>query len=125
MFSTQVNQRTLEDYLLVWIDAFLVDRKAQNVSRATLEFYRTKLKLFTDYCEGQQVKQVSQINPSLIREFLLSLEATGHNSGGIHAVHRSVRAFLKSWENEVEPDNWKNLISKVKPPMSIWSLWSL
>jgi len=56
MFSALVNQRTLDDYLLVWIDAFLLDRKAQNVSRGTLESCRRKLRLFTDCCEGQQVK---------------------------------------------------------------------
>lgn len=120
MDSTAVNQWTTafvqDDYLLTWAEAFLIDRKAQNMSKGTLDFYRKKLQLFTDYCEGQAVKQISQITPTLLRGLLLALETKGHNSGGIHAVYRTVKTFLRWWEQEVEPDDWKNPINKVKPP---------
>jgi hypothetical protein len=47
MNPTAVNQGTkvfVEDgYLLIWAEAFLIDRKAQNMSKGTLEFYRKKL----------------------------------------------------------------------------------
>lgn len=33
-----------DSYLLTWVDAFLLDRHAQNLSRGTVEFYRRKLK---------------------------------------------------------------------------------
>jgi len=105
-----------DDYLMIWVEAFLIDRKAQNMSKGTLDFYRKKLKYFTDYCEAQAVKQISQITPTLLREFLLDLEHKGHNAGGIHAVYRTIKTFLRWWENEVEPDNWKNPINKVKAP---------
>jgi integrase/recombinase XerC/integrase/recombinase XerD len=120
MNPTAVNQGTkvfVEDsYLPIWAEAFLIDRKAQNMSKGTLEFYRKKLKYFMDYCETQAVSQVYQITPTLIREFLLELENKGHNSGGIHAVYRTLKTFLRWWENEVEPENWNNPIKKVKPP---------
>ena len=44
------------DYLLVWIKAFLIDRKAQNMNKGTLGFYQCKLKNFADYCEGKALK---------------------------------------------------------------------
>jgi len=44
-------QRTIEfsvvdDYLLTWIEAFLIDRKANGVAAVTLRFYRIKLLMF-------------------------------------------------------------------------------
>src|SRR5215216_1128724 len=53
---------------------FLADRKAQNLTKGTIYFYKYNLKIFTAYCEAQAVKNVSQITPALIRDFLLLLE---------------------------------------------------
>jgi site-specific recombinase XerD len=125
MATNDLNQRTIstylqDDYLLVWIEAFLIDRKAQNMSRGTLGFYQCKLKNFTDFCESKVVKNIMQITPSLLREYLLELEVKGHNPGGCHAAYRTVKTFLRWWENEVEPLDWSNPIRKVKAPkMSI------
>lgn len=120
MEESAVKQGTIvvgmDDYLLTWVEAFLIDRKAQNMSKGTLEFYRRKLQYFTGYCEAQAINQISQITPTLIREFLLELEYKGHNPGGIHAIYRTIKTFLIWWANEVEPENWKNPIKKVKPP---------
>jgi integrase/recombinase XerC len=115
------NQRTLQvsivdDYLLTWLEAFLIDRKSAGVVEGTLRFYQQKIKLFTAYCEAQTVKQLSQINPSLLRQFLLSLEESGHNPGGRHAAFRTIRAFFLWYEDEVEPEGWSNPIRKVKAP---------
>lgn len=57
-----------------------------------------------------------QITPTFIRQYLLWLEAEGHNPGGRHAHYRALRAFLYFYEAEVEPENWKNPISKVSAP---------
>lgn len=114
MFSASLDQRILQDYLLVWIEAFLIDRKAQNVSRGTLVFYQRKLSLFSKYCEGQQVKSISQITPTLLRDFLLQL-SEHHSAGGVHAVYRSIRTFLRWYWDEDEPQG-KNPIEKVKAP---------
>jgi integrase len=46
----------------------------------------------------------------------LWLEERGNNPGGRHAYYRSVRAFLNFFEEEVEPENWRNPISKVAGP---------
>ncbi len=72
-------QRTLsvsnvDDYLLTWLEAFLIDRKASGVATGTLRYYRQKSKLFTDYCDAQAVNQIGQITPSFLRYYLLYLE---------------------------------------------------
>jgi len=114
-------QRTLQvsnvdDYLLTWLEAFLIDRKAAGVAEGTLRFYRQKIKLFSDYCDAQAVKQIGQINPSFLRQYLLYLEESGHNAGGRHAAFRLIRVFFLWYEDEVEPDGWSNAIYKVKAP---------
>ena len=92
--NTKINQGTIikfpqETHLLTWIEAFLVDRKAQGLSEGTLDFYNDKLGLFTDYCNSQLITQITEINPNLIRMYLLYLEEKGHNPGGVHAAYRS------------------------------------
>lgn len=116
---TVINHITIlgDDYILIWIDAFLTDRKAQNLSKHTLRFYRNSLKTFTDYCDSQAVKNLNQITPNFLREFILYLENIGHNSGGINGFFRSVKAFLNFYESEV--DDFKNPIHKVKTPKII------
>lgn len=106
----------LEDLIYTWLEAFIIDRKARGVAEGTVEYYRKKLKLFYDFSDSQFVTTIDQITPNVIRQFLLHLEEAGHNPGGRHAAYRALRAFLYWYEDEVEPDNWKNPIRKVKPP---------
>jgi site-specific recombinase XerD len=117
-FETQrtLQVSTVDDYLLTWLEAFLIDRKAAGVAQGTLRFYRQKIKLFTDYCDALTVKQIGQINPSFLRQYLLYLEESGHNAGGRHAAFRLLRAFFLWYEDEVEPQGWSNPIRKVKAP---------
>jgi len=79
MFLKSERQRTLQvssvdDYLLNWLEAFLIDRKASGVAEGTLRFYRQKIKLFADYCDALTVKQISQITPSFLRQYLHYLD---------------------------------------------------
>ena len=107
---------TVDDFLLNWLEAFLIDRKAAGVADGTLDFYRQKIKLFADYCDAFTVKQIGQITPSFLRQYLLYLEESGHNAGGRHASFRMIRAFFFWYEDEVEPQGWSNPIQKVKAP---------
>jgi site-specific recombinase XerD len=121
MYLKVETQRTLQvsnvdDYLLTWLEAFLIDRKAAGVATGTLRFYRQKIKLFSDYCDAQAVKRIGQITPSFLRQYLLYLEEYGHNAGGRHAAFRTIRAFFLWYEDEVEPEGWSNPIRKVKAP---------
>ena len=58
---------------------------------------------------------MTQITPALIRQYLFSLEDR-HNPGGIHGYYRTLRTFLYWWEEETEPEGWRNPIRKVKAP---------
>jgi len=42
----------VDDYLLTWLEAFMIDRKAQGVSEGTLHFYTVKFKSFIGYCDS-------------------------------------------------------------------------
>ncbi|MGI6249898.1 MAG: tyrosine-type recombinase/integrase [Anaerolineaceae bacterium] len=104
------------DAIEVWLKSFLTDRKSQNLAQGTLYFYRKKLKLFTDYAHANNLTAMSEITSAHIRLLLISLADAGHNPGGVHAVYRSLRAFLLWYEREAEPPQWANPISNVKPP---------
>ena len=113
MVTADQTQRTYwiaaaEDDLHQQVDAFLLDRRIRGLASGTLRFYRQKLALFQTFCGDQGVGMVTQISPTLIRQFLLWLSETGHNSGGVHGCYRALRAFLNWWEGEYEPDNWRN-----------------
>lgn len=121
MFLNNNTQRTLinssvDDSIFSWAEAFLIERKARGCAKGTLSFYQQKLKPFLEYCESQVIQNVLQITPNLIRQYLLYLEETNHNPGGIHAGFRAIRAFLFWYEDEVEPESWSNPIQKVKAP---------
>ena len=122
MFKLLDTQGTLlktivNDYLLTWLEAFMIDRKAQGVSEGTLHFYNVKFKSFLKFCETQLITSVLQITPIVIRKYILWLEAAGHNPGGRHAHYRAIRSFFYWYENEIEPEVWKNPIKKVKAPL--------
>lgn len=104
-----------EDYVLIWIEQFLKAKKAENKARGTIIYYKNNLKLFTDYLDSQEVKFISQISPTVLRDFLLILEERGHNPGGVQSYYRAVQAFLKWYWEEEEPTR-SNPINKVKPP---------
>ena len=41
----------LDGFLETWVEAFMMDRKAQNIAKGTLHYYRFRLKEFVAYCE--------------------------------------------------------------------------
>lgn len=115
-YQWTIQNMVQDSYIDTWIDAFLLDRKAQNMAKGTLYFYKKKLEFLSKYCESQAVKNITQIDPPFIRQYLFYIESLGHNPGGIHAFYRTLKTFLRWWENEVEPEGWKNPINKVKAP---------
>jgi integrase/recombinase XerD len=121
MVTATQTQRTswiaaAEDDLDKQVDAFLLDRRTRGLASGTLRFYRQKLTLFQTFCGYQSVGMVTYISPTLIRQYLLWLSDTGHNPGGVHGCYRALRAFLHWWEEEYEPEKWRNPIRKVKGP---------
>ncbi len=114
--KTVINQKILlGDWLEIYVESFLKARKSENKTKGTVDFYRKKLKAFVEYCDSQEVKLISQITPSLLRDYLLILEDRGHNPGGVHTYYRAVKTFLKWYWEEEEVDS-PNPINKVKAP---------
>jgi integrase/recombinase XerD len=116
MSQSAVRNQTilLDDYIPVWVNEFLTSKKSENLSPASVRFYRVSLEAFMSYCGSHSMKTISQLTPSFLREFLLYL-GDQHNAGGVHGYFRSLRAFLKWYWDEDEPD-FQNPIAKVKPP---------
>lgn len=97
-------------------NSFYKAKKVEGVSAFTLAFYKQQLRHFLKFCEGQVIDFVSQITANHIRDYLLWLEEGGHNPGGVHAAYRVLKTFLRWYDLEMEPEGWRNPISKVKAP---------
>ncbi len=96
----QLKSNSFDYTIEQWLEAFLIDRKAANLSSGTLRFYRVKLSLLLRFCRGQVIGQVEQVGAPFLRSYLLWLESEGHNPGGVQAFYRAVRAFLLWWAEE-------------------------
>lgn len=111
-----MNQSDLFSHSLTTeIDGFILDRRARELSRNTIAFYTQELRIFQDYCHSKGIDTVEDLDPGLIKGCMLGLE-THRNNGGIHALYRSVRAFLNWFDTEDEIKNWSNPIKKIKAP---------
>jgi integrase/recombinase XerC/integrase/recombinase XerD len=105
------------DALDTWVNAFVRDCKTRGLSDTTVAFYRQELKLFCQYCEGRGADEVQQVTADILRDWLDYLKTDRkRNEGGRHASYRAIRAFLRWWERESEPETWSNPMRKVKPP---------
>lgn len=121
MHAKRTDQGTITElntsyYLLTWLEAFILDRKVRGLSAETIKWYKKKLTPFARWCDDQVVTQVDQITPDVLRRYLVVLEERGHNPGGIHSIYRAIRAFLRWWGDEVEPEGWRNPTERVKAP---------
>lgn len=65
-------------------DAFLVDRRPQDLAKGSLRLYYEELQLFMKFCRIEQILDIYDISPDLLRRYLLYIEGTGHNPAGIH-----------------------------------------
>jgi integrase/recombinase XerD len=104
------------DFIPDWANFFYQAKKVEGISPCTLAFYRQQLGHFLRFCDAQVIENVSQITANNIREYLLWLGESGHNPGGVHAAYRVLKTFLRWYENEMEPEGWRNPVSKVKAP---------
>ena len=97
-----------------WIAAYLHACRSRNLSEGTLECYNKKLRAFTDFCLENDVETIDGIHADLIRHFLIVLAEKNHSPAGVHCYYRAVKTFLKWYEREAEPEDWRNPINKVK-----------
>jgi integrase/recombinase XerC len=122
--DTQPNTRVQQTFLAVatpplaqWVDGFLVAKRAAGAVAGTVKkVYARCLAHFVTYCAARNVSQLEAIDAGLIREYLLDLEAAGHNPGGCNQFYRVLKTFLRWYEVEAEPPGWRNPIKKVAAP---------
>jgi site-specific recombinase XerC len=105
-----------QDFIPDWANQFYQAKKSEGISGYTIIFYKQHLNHFLRFCDSQVITKISKITPNLIRQFLLVHLETGHDPGGLHAAFRVLRTFLLWYEDEAEPEDWKNPIHKVKAP---------
>jgi integrase/recombinase XerD len=98
------------------ISAFITDRRATKITPNTIEYYTKRLNRFAAFAGERGVTTIGDIDPDLIRRWLLALEESGHNPGGVHGFYRTLKTCLRWYEREYEPENWRNPIAKVKAP---------
>lgn len=104
------------DFLPDWANEFYKAKRLEGVSIRTQGFYKEQMTHFLKFCEGQVIEHISQITASTIRDYLIWLEEEGHNPGGVHAAYRVLKTFLRWFDSEAEPVQWRNPIEKVKAP---------
>lgn len=94
------------------VGSFLIDRQARGLSKNTIVFYQKELGWFSSWLGDVEVEDIS---PDDLRRYLVHISET-RNPGGCACAYRSLSAFFRWYEDEVEPVNWLNPISKVKSP---------
>jgi integrase/recombinase XerD len=94
---------------------FILAKKTQGLTPKSIKYYQAEITRFQDFAAARRILSIHEINPDLIRQFLVQIGET-RNKGGVHATFRPLRAFFLWYEEEVEPDNWHNPIRKVKIP---------
>jgi integrase/recombinase XerD len=114
--TTALNPFVLESHLVQLKDAFITDRKSQNLTDRSIKFYEWELARFLAWCESQGFTRIDQLSPDSMRAYLLHLAETGRNAGGVHAGYRTIRALFKWYEQEYEPTAWQSPLRNVKPP---------
>lgn len=107
---------TRDDLAGTWAEAFIMDRRVQGKSSHTIRYYTMELKKFLVYLDAQSIEKIADIAPDTLRSFMFYLTERGQSPGGVHAAYRAVKAFLFWYEDEAEPEGWKNPARKVKPP---------
>lgn len=98
-----------------FLAGFTVERKSRGLAPGTVRYYVSELNLFIEYLDAQGVERLDEVTTDIIRQYLLIL-GNHRNPGGIHAAFRAIRAFFLWYEDEFEPEAWRNPIRKVKGP---------
>ena len=102
--------------LLAAVRAFLLDCQARRLSPRTIRRYREELHYLRTWLESHGVRQVTDVNATHLRAYLVHLQESGRNAGGQHIAFRVMRTLLRWYQREYEPEGWRNPIAKVQAP---------
>jgi integrase/recombinase XerD len=114
--QTSFQVTLLEDFIGIWMEQFIETKRSERKAKNTIRLYTVCLQDFLKYCDIHSMKQISQIKPQFIREYLLYLENDrGMNAGGQLNYYKSIRTFLNWYWDELDLTD-PNPIKKVSPP---------
>lgn len=80
--------------------AFITARQAQNVTPATLEYYRGKLLPFIGWCMENGAGDPAAIRADHIRRFIVSLQQRNLAPRTVHGHARAIKAFVRFCEQD-------------------------
>jgi len=112
--ETKLDQWTIGN-LVDWIEGFMLDRRAQQVSKGTIQFYEKKFKKFLSWCAMQKIATVDEVDAHALRKFIVYLEEEGHNRGGVIAYIKALRAFFNWYALETDSPSPMKRIKTPKP----------
>jgi len=96
------------------VQAFLLDAQARNLAPGTLRYYSQKLYPLIAYLSGLGIQQTERVTSTHLRHWLVYLQDTGHNPGGVHGFYRAAKAFF-SWLTQEETIE-QNPMARVRAP---------
>lgn len=73
---------------------FILDCHAQGFTAATVDFYETRFRLISEWCDARGISSLPQFNHTQIREYLAELQGRGLSGHYVHGYARAIRAFL-------------------------------
>nr|WP_042873419.1 tyrosine-type recombinase/integrase [Heyndrickxia coagulans] len=76
------------------IQDFLDDRIFKNLSPSTLQTYKDILGQFQDFCNENEVLNVQDVSPNLIKRYIISCQKNGNNPTTTNTKLQRIKAFL-------------------------------
>jgi len=95
--------------------AFILDRRARQLSPNTIRYYQTELNWFQNYLKDHKIRLVDRINADLIRQYLTDL-AERRNPVSVHASFRAIKAFFTWFTAELDDPAWRNPMRLITAP---------
>ena len=79
---------------------FILSRKAEQCSPATLEFYKYTAGKFVSWLEKQGMRYPQEVGARHVREFLALLIGQGKSDNTLHDNARAIKTLLRFWHGE-------------------------
>ncbi|PLR69098.1 tyrosine-type recombinase/integrase [Bacillus sp. UMB0893] len=102
------------------LQEFLEDREFKNVTPNTLTNYKIMLIQFLDFCIENEVVNVQDVTPNIVKKFIHHYQKKGNNASSTNSKLQRIRVFFNYMiEIEVIDKNPANKIQKAKEDVRI------
>ena len=105
--QTGITVRSLSDA----VESYLGDCRARNLAESTITSYRKTLEYLTDFCKGNELRQIQEVDLGILTDFRASRNVKASTSGKELETLRAFCAFAKKrrWIEE-------NYAKELEPP---------